>query len=121
MLSISNNGIITFVHGDNIEMPLFINVGDEFNPIRYILTEDDKVYFSILQPHEQFEKAILRKIYTKDNLNENGDVIIKLSSDDTINLLPGSYYYEIKTNIKTNNNTYVIDTIVPRRKLYIIQ
>ena len=47
-----------------------------------------------------------------DEYIENGDVIVKLDSDDTLRLLPGKYYYEIKLNLY-NNGVYEVNTIIP--------
>lgn len=119
MTSISNNFIITMNSGDYFDYPLFINAGNEMMPLRYVLEDDDKVYFSIVEPNQSFEFGIVRKLFTKENLNRFGDVEVILNSSDTYNLLPGTYYYEIKLSIVRDNKEY-LETIVPRRKLYIM-
>ena len=66
MLEISNNGIITMSRGDYAEIPLFINQGNQMYPIRYSLLKDDKstIAFAIMTPQQQFEQALIKKIYT---------------------------------------------------------
>ena len=120
MIDISNNGIITIVHGDTIKVPLFIDAGTDIKPFRYKLRDDDKVFFAIMEPEQRFECAILRHVYTKENLNDSGDVEIVLTNDDTKDLLAGTYYYEIKLLMKNENDVEVLDTIVPRKRFYII-
>jgi len=115
---ISNNGIIVINKGDTFYAPLFINIGDECTPERYILTEDDTVYFAICEPNQVFERGVIRKIYTANNLNEDGDVEIILNPEDTENILPGTYYYEIKLRV-VRGDQEIVDTIVPRRKFVI--
>lgn len=119
MACISQNGIITLNAGDYFEYPLFINAGSVLEPLRYILENDDKVYFSIMEPNQPFEFAIVRKIFTKDDLTPMGDVNVVLNSEDTEYLLPGCYYYEAKLLIRKDNKDF-ISTVVPKRKFYVM-
>lgn len=120
---ISNNGIIVINRGDNFSTQLFINKGESGIPENYVLSEWDRVYFSICEPNQSFEAGVVRKIFTYECLTEDNAVEITLKPSDTINLLPGTYYYEIKLklvyNINDAENGFIIDTIVPRRKLVI--
>lgn len=120
MHKIAENGIITMTAGDSLLAPLYISYETpEGSEAYYTLEANDKVYFAILEPHQPFEAGLVRKIYTAENLNKYGCVIIELDATDTENLRKGTYYYEIKFSTVKNNKEYV-DTIVPRRKLYII-
>lgn len=120
MFKIANNGIITITKGDTFRLPLFINMGNEFTPYRYELTENDKVYVGVMEPNKSFEQAIIKKMYTKNDLNENGDVEVKFESKDTYFLLPGTYYYEIKVEITYQGSNH-INTIVPKTKFIILE
>ena len=115
MYSISDNGIISLNRGDYFSVPLFINAGTVLEPIRYILEGDDKVYLSIMEGNQPFECGIIRKVFTKEDLNEYSDVNIILESNDTEKLLPGRYYYSIKLVSEG-----IIDTIIPNKLFYII-
>lgn len=121
---ISNNGIIVINRGDTFYAPLYINSEDIISPEIYFLTALDKVYFAICEPNQDFENGVVRKIYTRANqiIDETntlfGAVNIVLESIDTKNLLPGTYYYQIKLKID-NGETEILDTIVPKRKLVI--
>lgn len=119
MFNISPNGIISASRGDTYEALLFLNSSTVSNPQRYILTKASKVYFGLMEPNQLFEDAILKKIYTKDNLNENGDVVIKFMPEDTINLSPGKYYYQIKASLLQQDGTYSISTINDKTLFYI--
>jgi hypothetical protein len=107
------NNQITINRGDTFERPLFLNKGTELKPIRYELKTDDRVYLAITEPNQPFENAILKKVYGRENTNINGDVVIRLESEDTESLIPGQYYYTIKAefvnNYKILNNDIVID------------
>lgn len=119
MFSIANNGIVCMNCGDTLSVPLFINAGDVFQPIRYILEETDKVFLSITEPNQPFEFGVVRKIFTKENLNAFGDIVINLVSSDTEMLLPGTYYYEIKCQIGSSEKSDIA-TIVPKRKFILV-
>lgn len=107
------NNQITINRGDTFERPLFLNKGTELKPIRYELKTDDRVYLAITEPNQPFEKAILKKVYGRESVNINGDVVIRLESEDTEMLIPGQYYYTIKAefvnNYKILNNDIVVD------------
>ena len=119
MHKIAENGIITLNAGDAFFAPLYLNCGTNLEYKRYVLTDKDTIYFSIMKPHQSFEHGIIRKIYTAENLDKNGDVVISLNSTDTEDLKPGTYYYEIKF-LTIRKNVEYVDTVVPRKKLYIL-
>lgn len=128
MLHISSNMIITINRGDttDLSVPLFINAGDKLNPIRYQLADNDVVYFGLMEAEQPFEHALIRKAYTKDDVNEYGDVLITLTAEDTLNLLPGNYYYEIKLRKILLSESgiadgSIVDTIVERKKFTIVE
>ena len=129
MLRISNDGIITLSRGDNCQMPLFINAGNDLEPVRYDLTKNDRtvVYFSLMQPNQYFENGCLRKMYSKENslknnnnnlwkINEYGDLVIYFEPRDTLHLMPGKYFYEIKADL---NGDGIINTIIQKTEFYI--
>lgn len=105
MIDLSVNGLLTISRGDTAVFPLFLNRGTDLNPIRYVLHDTlldgkiigtDEVYFGIMEPNQPFECALVRKMFTKKDLNKYGDVIININSSDTRCLHPGKYYYQIK-------------------------
>lgn len=118
--NISANQIVTLNKGDTFVAPLFINIGTKVLPIRYPLTNGDTIYVAIMEAHQPFECAIIRKKYTKDDINEHGDVILRLESKDTENLLPGTYYYQVKLEHVFEDKSNFVETIVPKRKLFLI-
>lgn len=123
MISI-NNQIITMNRGDTFVMPLVINKGTKYAPDYYIITEDDTIYFAVEEYNQCFENALIKKVFDLSDV-VNGNVIIKLESEDTQFILPGEYYYEIKLKHIEDDGTETppeyIETIVPRRKFIIIE
>jgi hypothetical protein len=79
-----------------------LNRGDSYTfilsvPDKYILTNNDAVYFAVLYPHQSFEEAIFIKGYTvEDQDSETGEITIKITPNDTRRLVPGVYYYTVK-------------------------
>ena len=120
MYTISENGIITLCKGDSADIPLFINAGNTFQPYKYSLQGDDKIFFVVSESFQPFTEGVIRQVYTADDVNALGDVVIHIEPEDTHYLLPGRYYYEIKLLIRKDNND-VIDTLIPKRLFYIIE
>ena len=118
MFNISNNGIITLIRGDSFTVPLFINRGAVFHPVRYYIADNPNaaVYLGVMEPSQPFERAVIRKKYTsKSKINEFGDLVIDFSPSDTQCLFPGKYYYEIK--VRQGDGS--IDIIVPETEFFI--
>lgn len=151
MLTISNNGIITVNRGDDFSVPLFINQGTELAPVRYTLKNEDEIYLGIFSAGANylldtdgtkffvedeitylgipeidtyFENAVVRKTFTKDDLNENDDVILTFSHVDTQFLLPGNYFYQIRLKIvidsESSEEVYHINTIVRKTPFIVL-
>lgn len=121
MLNISGNNIITLTRGDTFEVPLFINAGTELNPIRYILRNDESLHLGLMEANQLYENKILEKIYTEDDFNENYDVMISFDSCDTINLLEGTYYFEIKLfRMIDDDSTELVNTVISKTKFVLV-
>ena len=121
MIEISNNGIISLNQGDWFEFPLFMNQGNQMYPIRYSLLEDDtaSVYFSIMIPGQEFQNGLIRKKYTSISPhNSCGDIILNLTSDETMSLEPGRYFYSVKL-VYDKDNEQKVATLVPNKMLVV--
>lgn len=129
MFNISNNKIISLERGDSGKFKVTINLGSSISPELYELKDNDKVYFGVMEPNEMFENSLIRKVYTKKDLDEDGTLTIELNSKDTEYLISGTYYYEIKLEINSyekreNNSEYLVSnvyTIQPRRHFFILE
>lgn len=117
MVSISDNGIITMYRGDTFQVPMRINTGSKLDPIWYEVQPGDTIYFSVCEPNQLFEEALIRKMVTSANQDIDKNIYIYLDPTDTQNVVPGTYYMEAK--IKLTNGK--IATIVPRRKFFIFE
>lgn len=126
MFHVSKNDIITLTRGDTASFTLTLDTGNPLEPQEFIMEEGDIVKFRVMYPNCRFENSIIKKQYTIEDLSPIDDTIkITIDSEDTINLNPGLYYYEIKlfyTRIDDSGvETNFVDTIVERNKFYIIE
>lgn len=114
--------------GDDVQFPLFINIGDRRNWVRYEFEsindpsrDMEEIYFYILPIHEDYENFILKKtfccngiirtekcdgsvdeIWGQNNINENKDFVIRLWEDDTSFICPGEYVYVVRAKVLTD-------------------
>lgn len=126
----TRNNTIVLNRGDSYEFDL--TIADENSLTgRYHLVENDTVYFYVVYPNQPFEKAIIQKEYTAADTDEMGNLTISIESADTINLLPGTYYYTVKVHLdhdvydeETNElleHINKITTVINRTKLFLCE
>ena len=122
MFDISKEGIIQLVRGDTLSLVLFINQGTELVPMRYILSDNDVVYFALMEVGQSFENAILKKVFNSESpRTDDGDLLITLLPQDTEHLLEGQYYYTIKLKqSEEGSEEYTVQTLVTEHKLFIV-
>lgn len=122
MFSIKNNGEIYLNRGDCFKAPLFINMGTDEEPVRVDLIKFPylEVYMGIMYPNQSFENAIIRKKFTEKDINQYGDVVVSIEPEDTINLYPGKYYYEIKARIYNDKDGEFVRTIINKNTFMIM-
>ena len=117
MLTLSNIGQIRLTRGDTLTLPLQINQGTNLSPILYELSAQDEVYFGLMEPNQPWEQAILKKKFTSKD-QEDGIIPLKLRSSDTMCLLPGLYYYQVKVRIFQDGEA-IVNTIIPKTHFWI--
>lgn len=113
--------IIQINRGDTFEFDFTIN-DETASDGRYILKNDDVLYFGIMDPHQPFENALVKKRFTKDDCDAAGNLTITIRPEDTIDLVPGIYYYCIKLHKLQDTEEDYIDqvlTIIPKTKFVI--
>ena len=91
--------------GDDATFTLHINEGSNLDPMQYKLNDEDCIYFAIEEPNQPFENAIVKKVINLKNnlLDKNGNITFDITSEDTLLLMPGLYYYEIKAKLYRSN------------------
>ena len=101
------NNIIIMTRGDTYEFSL--NMTDETG--EYTLQDNDVVYFGIMDPGQPFERALVRKRFTVNDLDAVGNLNIILEPEDTLDLLPGKYFYSVKLHMSHDELDY--NTLLP--------
>lgn len=120
MFNISKNGIVTVNRGDSFEFPILLSIGNPLNDIIYPLREHDTVYIGIMEPNQRFEDALIKKVCKQQDQDKFGYVVAQFRSLDTLNVLPGKYYYQVKLQtLNQKTGEYDTETIVDKTLFYI--
>lgn len=125
MAHISRNNIITINRGDTFIYSFYIGTGSGMSQTVYNLQEGDKLYLGVCEPNQPFELAIIKKVFTYADANSDGSITIMFDSADTVNLLPGNYYYSIKLSQPISETSEMstdekITTVIPKTQFIII-
>lgn len=120
MMENNTNGIIHLMRGDTYTQSIVINIGNRLNPEYYSLQENDVLYFGLMEPNKTFEEAIIRKRYThEDEKDSNGNILLKIYPEDTLQLLVGKYYYMIKLKQPGPDEKDIVTTIIPPTQFFL--
>lgn len=118
---IKKNKVITVTRGDYFSFSVELKKGRFPNEEVYVLSDDDVLFFGLMEPNQPFEKAILKKQFHYDDYDvEGGTLKIVINPEDTIGLIPGVYYYQIKVLYKDDGGTTHVDTVVQKTKFIIV-
>lgn len=123
MFNISSNGIVTINRGDSFEFPITLNIGNSMDRQHYVLTGNDTIYLGVMEPNQPFETALIRKVVTAaDTIDDN--IIVRFWPEDTVCLLPGKYYYQVKLETdcydpKTQRVRKDVETVIDKNLFYI--
>ena len=98
----SVNNIIMLNRGDTYEFDLTID-DEGSSDGRYHIKGDDTIYFGIMDPHQPFEEALVKKKFTIEDADSSGNLTIVIEPEDTLDLLPGTYYYAVKIHLQHDN------------------
>ena len=122
------NNIIMLNRGDTYEFDLTIS-DDNSADGRYHIQGDDTIYFGIMDPHQPFEDALVKKKFTVDDTDGNGNLTIVIEPEDPLELIPGTYYYSVKIHLQHENIHpetnevlgYVdkVNTVINKTKLFL--
>ena len=97
--------------GDTFNHPFILYSGEGLDFNEYQLQEGDKLYLAIMEPNQPWEQAIIKKAISNDNL------CIKLEPKDTMCLIPGLYYCQIKCKLASEE----VYTVLPKTAFYILE
>lgn len=121
----ATNNIIILNRGDTYQFDLVIDDTESPDGI-YRLKGNDTVYLGIMDPHQPFEQALVKKRFTAEDMTPNGVLTIVITAEDTLELLPGAYYYAVKIHMqheKIDHKTVMVidqvNTIINKTKFFI--
>lgn len=117
MFTLGTAGRIYLTRGDSCIIPFLINQGTALDPISYELSGNDALYFGVMEPNQPFESALIRKKFTSSDMKE-GQIDIYIDPKDTLCLLPGKYYYQIKLVIE-DQDKLIVNTLIPKTEFWI--
>ena len=110
--------VVNITRGDSC--CITAQVLDEVSQEVYYLSDEDVLYFGVMDSNQKFEDAVIKKRLTKDNMAEDGTIMIPISPSDSIDLIPGVYWYTLKLhNIKKAAKIDRVETIVANTKFII--
>lgn len=110
--------LVQMIRGDSVNLYFSIEDSNSLDG-KYRLTDADIVYFGVMLPHQKFENALIKKVLRKENQDEYGDFLLKILPEDTVDMLPGVYYYEIKLRKNAKTDSEEVMTVVNKVKFII--
>ena len=116
--------IIKMNRGDTYEFNLTIDDEGSENG-KYILQGNDTVYFGLMEPNSAFEQSLVKKVYTEEDRDKDGNIFITIEPEDTEHLLPGVYYYSVKLEVDHENgetceSIHKVITVINKTKFIIL-
>lgn len=125
------NNLIYLNKGDSGSILVKLWKGCPAFPIPIDIKDSDLILFGVFEPCSCFENALIRKVFTKEDIDlKNNKLIINLLPKDTEYLIPATYYWTVKivtqnedsviTNYQTDNFTEV-NTLVSNKKFIILE
>lgn len=120
MFKISSNGIVTVNRGDSFNLPIVLQFVNHLQYVNYEMQDTDVIYLGIMEPNQPFETALIRKKFTYNDLDDDGKIYFKFRPEDTVCLLPGKYYYQVKLqSINAETGKFDVETIIDKTLFYI--
>ena len=116
--------IIKMNRGDTYEFNLTIDDEGSDNG-KYLLQGNDAVYFGLMEPNSAFEQSLVKKVYTEEDRDKDGNIFITIEPEDTEHLLPGVYYYSVKLEVDHENgetceSIHKVITVINKTKFIIL-
>jgi hypothetical protein len=93
----AQNNIIIMNRGDTFVHHFNARALGEY--AAYELQGDDTIYFGIMDPGQYFEDALFKQKFDRDDLTSLKNLVLELEPEDTLDLLPGKYFYALKLQL----------------------
>lgn len=118
MLNIQTNGTAMVKRGDSFNVPLFVNIGTDDNPVRLNFKDKDwlKVHFNIERAGKDGQ-VIFSKIFNSSDVNDYGDIMISITDEEINQFQSGIYEYSIE--VTDDNDPDFNYTVTPNKMFYL--
>lgn len=121
MYVITKNKVITINRGDYASFMINLTIGKFPNEKVYPLKEGDILFFGLMEPNQHFENAFLKKELHYDDYDVEGGMLkLVLNPEDTIELVPGVYFYQIKLLREDSDGEVIVDTVIQKTRFNIV-
>lgn len=113
---INKDKVITINRGDYFERTFEFLEGafPEEYPVE--VNDDDIIFFGLMDPNQHFENSLIKKEFEGSSVSDDGLFTLIIDSEDTLELVPGVYYYSIKLLTQEGR----IKTLIPKTKFIIV-
>ena len=141
MYRIDQHKNIYLSRGDDFSYTFPVYVDNSKTAYQFVETDGCMLFFYIFLPNSINYEFVLRKTFKTDgdtitdfendddpqttsgnqNIDDKGNIIVKLTPEDTMSILPGEYKYQIRVRVRDANNNLVLKTVTNRKDFYIIE
>ena len=141
MYRVDQSKNIYLSRGDDFSYTFPVYVDNSTTPYHFTPTDGCMLFFYIFLPNSINYQYVLRKTfktngeiitdimgndfsdvtYDNDNIDEKGNIIVRLTPDDTMSILPGEYKYQLRVQVLDEDDNLVLKTVTNRKDFYVIE
>lgn len=141
MYRVDQHKNIYLSRGDDFSYTFPVYVDNSETAYQFVETDGCMLFFYIFLPNSINYEFVLRKTFKTNgdivtefeneedpqttsgnqNIDNKGNIIVRLTPDDTMSILPGEYKYQIRVRVRDANNNLVLKTVTNRKDFYIIE
>lgn len=141
MYRVDQSKNIYLSRGDDFSYTFPVYVDNSTTPYHFTPTDGCMLFFYIFLPNSINYQFVLRKTfktngeiitdimgndfsdvtYDNDNIDEKGNIIVRLTPDDTMSILPGEYKYQLRVQVLDEDDNLVLKTVTNRKDFYVIE
>lgn len=140
MYRVDQSKNIYLSRGDDFSYTFPVYVDNNTTPYHFTPTDGCMLFFYIFLPNSINYQYVLRKTFQTDgeiitelmgedpesssgnqNIDSDGNIIVRLDSSDTMSILPGEYKYQLRVKVLDSNDNLVLKTVTNRKDFYVIE
>ena len=141
MYRVDQHKNIYLSRGDDFSYTFPVSVDNSETEYHFEANDGCMLFFYIFLPNSINYEFVLRKTFKTDgeiitdvvgsdfpdttydnnNIDENGNIIVRLTPDDTMTILPGEYKYQLRVQVLDADNNLVLKTVTNRKDFYVIE